>query len=260
MKMNFLQKESEIVTTLLNDNAVKEKLHSIQYKCDIGRDLNQKPYQDIVFLKGTKEGSFFISYETTIEVGNFLQEILLHFAKEDKIYSDIEFEINPDGSYTSRYWFDEERLYKEEYNLAILRAKDFPHAAANGLVNYHFFEIKFKRKFTRIHWIFEVKNGEAFFDIYSINQRNQILPIELEATGVTPFNIGSEIVYFDKFWKYNLLEHYEATNNGILKDVWKPWNKIFISIPPNSYLNENEDIAYYLDDVKLEKDFFLRGY
>jgi hypothetical protein len=46
---------------------------------------------------------------------------------------------------------------------------------------------------------------------------------------------------------------------SIVPQNWKPWNKIVISIPPNGYLNENEDIAYYLDDVKLEKDFFLRG-
>ncbi|MDZ7900418.1 MAG: hypothetical protein U5N85_20625 [Arcicella sp.] len=57
-----------------------------------------------------------------------------------------------------------------------------------------------------------------------------------------------------------LLKHYEVTHNGILKDVWKPWNKIVIRIPPNGYLDEKEDIDYYLDDVMLSKDFFLRGY
>jgi hypothetical protein len=170
-------------------------------------------------------------------------------------WNTVNFEIKSNGEYQSKYWYDEERVISEKLSIE----NDFPHAAATNLVNYHFFEIKFKRKFTRIHWTMEVKNGESFFDIYSINKKNQKLPVELQEIGVM-FNVEDQKVYFEKFWKYSLLKHYEATNNGILKDVWKPWNKIVISIPPNGYLNENEDIMYYLDDVELEKDFFLRGY
>jgi hypothetical protein len=110
-------------------------------------------------------------------------------------------------------------------------------------VNYHFFEIKFKRKFNRIHWTFEVRNGEALFDIYSVNSKNQKLPVELKEMGVM-FNVGDDLVYFEKYWKSRLLNHYEETHNGILKDVWQPWNKIVIRIPPNGYLDEKEDIDY----------------
>jgi hypothetical protein len=106
----------------------------------------------------------------------------------------------------------------------------------------------------------EVKNGEAFFEVYSINEKNKQLPIDVSVKGTQLYQIDSKSLYFEGFWKYKLLEHYEVTHNGILKDVWKPWNKIILSIPPNGYLNENEDIEYYLDDVKLEKDLFLRGY
>jgi hypothetical protein len=252
--------EQEIVKILLNDEKVKEQSRPIYYWVYISNLKILSPYQNTVYYNKNQEEWFFISYETAIEVGSLIQKIFLQYIEEGKIYSDVEFEINPYRSYVSRYWFDEARLLKEEYDTAMLSAKDFPHAAATNLVNYYFFEIKFKRKFTRIHWIIQVKNeGEAFFEVYLVNQRNQKLPVELQETGLM-FDIRNQIVHFEKYWKYKLLEHYEVTHNGILKDVWKPWNKIIINIPPNGYLNENEDIEYYLDDVRSEKGFFLRGY
>jgi len=33
-----------------------------------------------------------------------------------------------------------------------------------------------------------------------------------------------------------------------------------VSVPPSGYLNELEDIHYYLDELELEKDFFLERY
>jgi hypothetical protein len=246
--MKLIKNEQEIVKTLFKDAAVKDKQQSIVYWCDIGKDLTKKPYQDIVFLNTKKEGAFFISYETTIELGDLLQALFLNYAEEGKVFSDVEFEINSDESYTSRYWFDEERLYREEYEGALRNAKDFNHAMASYLINHQLSYLQiFKRKFERIIWTFGVENGVSYYELYSINKKNQKLPIELEEK-------------YDKTVKELILEHYEVTQNGILKDVWKPYNKIVISIPPNGYLNENEDIAYYLDDVKLEKGFFLRGY
>ena len=171
-------------------------------------------------------------------------------------WNTVNFEIKSNGEYQSKYWYDEERVISEKLSIE----KDFPHAAATNLVNYHFFDTKFKRKFTRIHWTMEVKNGEAFFEVYSISKKNQQLSIDISVNGTQLYLIDDKSLYFEEFWKNQLLKHYQVTNNGILKDVWKPWNKIIISIPPDGYLNENEDIEYYLDDVQLEKDFFLRGY
>ena len=114
----------------------------------------------------------------------------------------------------------------------------------NSLVNHQLAcRQKFKRKFERIIWILWIKDELPYFDLYSINKKNQKFQIDL-------------FEYYEDLCNKDLLEHYEVTNNGILKDVWKPWNKIVISIPPNGYLNENEYIAYYLDDVELEKYFF----
>ena len=242
------QAEKEIIRTLINDEEVKKQSQPIYYWCDTGRDLNKLPYQKIVFLNKRKEGAFLMTIESAEEVGGLIQKMLLNFASEGKIYSDVEFEINLDGSYTSRYWFDEERLYEEEYNGALRNAKDFNHAMANYLINHQLSYLqKFKRKFERIVWIFWVENELPFYELYSINKKNQKIHIELEKK-------------YDKTVKELILGHYEVTNNGILKDVWKPWSKIVIRIPPNGYLDEKEDIDYYLDDVLLSKDFFLRGY
>ena len=130
----------------------------------------------------------------------------------------------------------------------MLVARNFPHAVANSLVNHQLAgKQKFKRKFERIIWILWIKDELPYFDLYSINKKNQKFQIDL-------------FEYYEDLCNKDLLEYYEATHNGILKDVWKPCNTIVISIPPDGYLNENEDIAYYLDDVELEKDFFLSGY
>jgi hypothetical protein len=240
--------EQEIVKILLNDDKVRKQSQPIYYWCDTVMDLSIVPYQKIVFLNKKKEGAFLMSIKSAEEIGDLIQKTLLYFRSEGKIYSDVEFEINPDRSYTSRYWFDEARLYKEEYDSAMLTAKDFPHAEANSLVNHQLaYKQKFKRKFERIVLTYWIENELPHFELYSINKKNQKLPIELDDEYIKNTN---DI----------LKKHYEVTNNGILKDVWKPWNKIILSIPPNGYLNENEDIEYYLDDVKLEKDFFLRGY
>lgn len=159
-------------------------------------------------------------------------------------WNTVTFEIESDGKYECKFWNNTEKIKADE----LITAKDFPHAMANHLVNHYLFvNVKFKRKFEKIIWTFWVKDGLPYFELYSINKKNQKFQIDL-------------LEYYEDSCKKALSEHYEATNNGILKDVWKPWNKIVVSIPPNGYLDENEDIAYYLDDVKLEKDFFLRGY
>ena len=159
-------------------------------------------------------------------------------------WNTLNFEIKSNGEYLSKYWYDEERVISEKSSIA----KDFPHAMANHLVNHYLFvNVKFKRKFERIIWTFWIKDGLPYFELYSINKKNQNFVIEL-------------LNWYEESSKKALLEHYETTNNGILKDVWKPWNKIVIRIPPNGYLDEKEDIDYYLDDVLLSKDFFLRGY
>jgi hypothetical protein len=159
-------------------------------------------------------------------------------------WNTVTFEVEPNGEYKCKFWNNNEKIKIDE----LITAKDFAASMANHLVNYYLFDtVKFKRKFEQIIWTFWIKDGMPYFELYSINKKNQKLSIEL-------------LEYYEDSCKKALSEHYEATNNGILKDVWQPWNKIVIRIPPNGYLDEKEDIDYYLNDVLLSKDFFLRGY
>ncbi|PAC24946.1 hypothetical protein [Flectobacillus sp. BAB-3569] len=104
---------------------------------------------------------------------------------------------------------------------------------------------------------FEIKEGEPFVDYYLVNEKGQHKPV-YDSNKVAKYgDIISKNISMVKAW---LKEHYERTNHGILKDVWKPWNKIVVSVPPSGYLNELEDIHYYLDELELGKDFFLERY
>jgi hypothetical protein len=247
--MNIIEKELKIVEIILRDNVIFGKKKVVVCLFLTGRDIRiNKIGGEQLYFKNEPNLLDTSRKNTDRPIRELFCEILIYYAEGGEIYSDVEFEINPDGSYTSRYWFDEARLYKEEYKSAMLTAKDFPHAEANSLVNHQLaYKQKFKRKFERIVLTYWIKDGLPYFELYSINKKSQKLPIELDDEYIKNTN---DI----------LKKHYEATNNGILKEVWKPWNNIVIRIPPNGYLDEKEDIDYYLDDVLLSKDFFLRGY
>jgi len=196
-----------------------------------------------------RKGEFFMDYYDA------LKELLIYRAKHGELYSDIIVTLHPDGSCEFRYCFNEERLAKEEYDAAMLRSKDFPHAMAKALVFYDLAEVNFKKKYVQIMMIFEIKEGEPFVDYYLINEKGQH-KLVYDSEKIAKYgDIISRNISMVKTW---LKEHYENTNHGILKDVWKPWNKIVVSVPPSGYLDQHEDIHYYLDDVELEKAFFLK--
>ena len=195
--------------------------------------------------------------EVYMEYYDALKELLIYKAQHGELYSDIVITLHPNGNYEFRYWFNEERIIKEEYESALRRSTDFPHAMAKALVFYDLAEVNFKKKYESIIMTFEIKEGEPFVDYYLVNEKGQHKPV-YDSNKVAKYSdIISKNISMVKAW---LKEHYERTNHGILKDVWKPWNKIVVSVPPSGYLNELEDIHYYLDEVELEKDFFLKGY
>ncbi len=258
--MNITEQEKHIVSLFRKLPSEESQTEIIKAWCQTGRDITNPQtnvsidfYEESLTTILERVGELKIKYEAYIA----LKELLIYKFNNGNIYSDIIVTLYPDGNYEYKYWYDEERVYKVEFDYAKLGSKDFPHAMAKALVFYHLEDIKFKRKYNRIIMTFEIKDGEPFVDLYLINGRKQTLPVydseKIEKYG----DIISENTSNVKTW---LKEHYENTNHGILKDIWKPWNKIVVSVPPSGYLNELEDIHYYLDEVELEKDFFLKGY
>ena len=93
------------------------------------------------------------------------------------VWNTVILEINTDGTYKSQYLYDVEKVKADE----LITAQDFSASLANHLVNHYLFvNVKFKRKFKRIIWTFWIKDGSPYFELYSINKKNQKLPIELD--------------------------------------------------------------------------------
>ncbi len=242
-KMTRFEIENEIKNVILSDKKLLHPNEAICYEAKYNKGASTT---SIYYKNDSKKQQLDLELDLLISIMGIYNE---ENSKQQQlsnqlVWNTVILEVNTDGTYKSQYLYDVEKVKADE----LITAQDFSASLANHLVNHYLFvNVKFKRKFERIIWTFWIKDGLPCFDLYSINKKNQKFKIDL-------------LEYYEDSCKKALSEHYEATNNGILKDVWKPWNKIIISIPPSGYLNENEDIAYYLDDVKLEKDFFLKGY
>jgi len=256
--MNITEQEKRIESLCRNDLYEENKNQVIKIWFCAERDIrvpNASAY--LYFYDEALINIIDRKNEALMEYYDALKKLLIYKAQHGELHSDIIITLYPDGSYEFRYWFNEERIAKEEYDVALSSAKDFPHAMAKALVFYDLAEVNFKKKYGSIIMTFEIKEGEPFVDYYLVNEKGQHKPVYDSNKVVKYGDIISKNISMVKAW---LKEHYENTNHGMLKDVWKPWNKIVVSVPPSGYLNELEEIHYYLDDVELEKDFFLKGY
>ena len=180
--MNIEALETEITSFLLSNIKENKKIEQPFICCFKTRGNIQAEQSVYMYPYNQTRDTVLDIFGVLIkgEASEKMSKILLHYADEGKIYSDVEFEINPDGSYTSRYWFDEERFYKEEYDSAMLTAKDFSHAEVNSLVNHQLaYKQKFKRKFERVVITYWIKDGLPHFELYSINKKSQKLPTNL---------------------------------------------------------------------------------
>jgi hypothetical protein len=255
--MNITEQEKRIAHYCQIDLPEENQDKLVRIWFSTGRDIRANTRLGSYFYHESFADIFIPKYEVADNYDSLMREILVYKATHNEIYSDVLITIYPDGNYEFRYWFDEERIIKEEYDDAMLSSKDFPHATAKALVYYHLAEVNFKKKYESIIMTFEIKEGEPFVDYYLVNEKGQHKPV-YDSNKVAKYE--ETITRNTTNVKTWLKEHYERTNHGILKDVWKPWNKIVVSVPPSGYLNELEDIHYYLDEVELEKDFFLKGY
>ncbi|NBA75112.1 hypothetical protein GOQ04_06115 [Emticicia sp. ODNR4P] len=256
--MDINIKEQEIVTLLRKDLPDDCHEDTIKVWYYTGRDVRiENVGASLYYSYETIADVIIPKYEVSWDYHLAIKEVLIHKANNEKLYSDVLITLFKDGNYEFKYWYDEERLSKHEYDDAMLSSTDFPHAMAKALVFYDLAEVNFKKKYESIIMTFEIKEGEPFVDYYLVNEKGQHKPV-YDSNKVAKYSdIISKNISMVKAW---LKEHYERTNYGILKDVWKPWNKIVVSVPPSGYLNQLEDIHYYLDEVELEKDFFLKGY
>lgn len=251
-------KERQIAEFCRKDLLEENQNQVIKVSCQTGRDVkNIRTSIGIYFYDESLSNILGQNFEFFQKYYEEIREILIYKANHGEIYSDILITLYPDGDYQFEYWFDEERVYKEEFLTAAIGSESFPRTMADCLLSYDLPSINFKKKYAKIIMTLEIKAGEPVVDLRYRNGRNQIKPV-FNFTDNTGQSYKESVDKILRLTGDSLLHQYNITN-GILKEFWEPWNKIIIEVPPSGILNELEDIHYYLDDKPLDKKYFTRG-
>ncbi|MDR6563968.1 MULTISPECIES: hypothetical protein [unclassified Arcicella] len=156
----------------------------------------------------------------------------LGFKPDIEKWNKAVFEYFKDETLNTSYVWDQ-GLYIKKMKRA---AYNFSHWVQGRLTTMMFEEGGFdKRKWHRAtgeFWI--TNNNEVTFVGRAFNKRNTEHPINI--------NLDSWHV------RESFIEHYEMTNHGLLKEFWKPWNKLTIRVFYDDYFRELEHTDYSLDN------------
>ena len=251
-------KERQIAEFCRKDLLEENQNQVIKVYCQTGRDVkNIRTSIGIYFYDESLSNILGQNFEFFQKYYEEIREILIYKANHGEIYSNLVITLYPNGDYQFEYWFDEERVYKEEFLTAAIGSESFPRTMADCLLSYDLPSINFKKKYAKIIMTLEIKAGEPVVDLRYRNGRNQIKPV-FNFTDNTGQSYKESVDKILRLTGDSLLHQYNITN-GILKEFWEPWNKIIIEVPPSGILNELEDIHYYLDDKPLDKKYSTRG-
>lgn len=181
--MNVKEKEIEIVEILYSDDSLRNSDKIFRCHFYSGRDIRNSANR--YYMKVFQEGSVTViklsSMEIESKIWDIFSDILLNSAEQEKLHSDVELIINPDGTHEAHYWYDEKRLNKEEYDIVSLTACTFPDSMANFLVNFYLSQmVKFKRKYERIIWVLWVEDGKPLYKLYTLNKKIKKLILNLQ--------------------------------------------------------------------------------
>ncbi|NBA78975.1 hypothetical protein GOQ04_25745, partial [Emticicia sp. ODNR4P] len=115
--MDITIKERQIAKLCRDGLLEKNQNQVIKVSCQTGRDIRQLRGNSIVIYFYDESLSNILDQkeEFVAEYYDGLKELLIYKANHGEIYSDVLITLYPDGSYQFKYWFDEERLYKEEF-------------------------------------------------------------------------------------------------------------------------------------------------
>jgi len=171
--MNRSGIENEIKNVILSDKKILHPNEAIYYEA---KYRNGASTTSIYYKNDSKKQQLDLDLLISI-MGIYNGEYSKQQLSNHLTWNTVILEINMNGTYKSQYLYDAEKVKADE----LITAKDFSASLANHLVNHYLFAtVKFKRKFERIIWTFWVKDGLPYFDLYSINKKDQKLPIELD--------------------------------------------------------------------------------
>ncbi|MGX7690558.1 hypothetical protein ACWA1C_25560, partial [Flectobacillus roseus] len=127
--MNITEQEKHIVSLFRKLPSEESQTKIVKAWCQTGRDVTNPQtnvsidfYEESLTTIIERVGELKIKYEAYIA----LKELLINQFNNGNSYSDIMVTLYPDGNYEFKYWYDEERIYKQEYDVGMLRSKDFP--------------------------------------------------------------------------------------------------------------------------------------
>lgn len=157
-------------------------------------------------------------------------------------FNKVDLEITPNKTYSVHYTWEDDQFLKDQADTA----RVFPHWINERMIS--------------IIYAFEFPNGPTNLDddgepvyrktwdrgvfTYKIENDRVACEIELFKGGVSrrpEIDLPSDFIDA-------LLEHHKITNNGSLKEKWKPWNKLMIISPNNDlpFARVSEHVFYSL--------------
>ncbi|MET3126469.1 hypothetical protein ABID42_001571 [Arcicella rosea] len=142
-------------------------------------------------------------------------------------FNRITYRIFSDGKIESKYFWDGEYYLDNLFS----RTRVFPQ-----MLNERMLMLMFEGQFRKKRWdsaIFEfnIADGQVNFKGTASNKRFKEIPVEI--------TLASSDVE-------NIIEHHQKTNEGELKDRWKPWNKLVLRSPHND-IDFDKDVDYLLE-------------
>jgi hypothetical protein len=173
-------------------------------------------------------------------VSQYFQETKNNLGKR---FNKFQMEVLSDGTSQINYKWEDEEHRKDQSDTAQV----FPQWINERLITY-IYEKEFPSGPTE-----KDDDGDPLYvstwdrGVFIFRIKSKVIETDfLLFKGTTPRKI---VLDLPNYFEEALLNHYEITNNGILKANWTPWNKLVINSPHNtlSYAEKDKYIFYSLE-------------
>lgn len=160
-----------------------------------------------------------------------------------KRFNTFQIEVSSDGNSQINYKWEDEEHRKDQFD----SAQVFPQWINERCITY-IYENEFPNGPTE-----RDDDGDHLYvstwdhGVFTFKIKSKVIESDIVLfKGTTPRKI---ILDLPDYFEEALLNHYEITNNGILKDNWTPWNKLVIKSPHNTlpYGERDKHVFYSIE-------------
>ncbi len=217
------------------------------FQLDLLEYTNDKTLSNISFLAefsyyltgswsggaGALKQSVEIGLSSSREAKNALKEYFKQVKDTSDKFNRFIFELYTDGTYKAEYLWDEKLIKKQRLETFVI----IPQWLNDKMISL-LWELGYGETWTTGFFKFKIQNGEVLFSGY------------VEDNGIKK-NIKEDILQKLSYCgvKDTLLENYELTNSGEIKELWnKSWNTLIINCPHND-LDLKKDVEYLWEEL-----------